>query len=289
MSPFARDLGVAARSLLRSPVFLASSAAILATVIGANTALFSLVYALLWKPIPFPEPERLATANAVSWNDAGQWVLPGGFAEDAGAALTRTWLVSNAPGGLGATPGVEQVAAAIPIPMAGRHRTRYDHPSNPLPRELQPVAAAAVVSSGYFRLLRIPRLEGRDFTSLDSRGQPPVIVISRSLAEREFAGRSAVGQRLRASFTNGPTYPANTVWEIAGVVDDIRARGLDQPVEPQIYFPLEQMPVEGLVYLLRTTLSPSEASGPTRSAVSSGAAPAWRATRIVITEALKTE
>lgn len=168
---------------------------------------------------------------------------------------------------LRAAPGVQEAAAAAPIPMTSRMRTRYDHPSDPKPREAQSVAAAAVVSPGYFKLLRIPLLEGRDFGPLDRLGQPPVIIVSKSLAQREFPGRTAVGERLRASFWVGPTYPTNTVWQIAGVAGDVRQRGLDQPAEPQIYFPLDQTPVEGLTYLLRTPRSPGEVSGSIRSAI----------------------
>lgn len=169
---------------------------------------------------------------------------------------------------LRAAPGVEAVAAVAPLPMTGRMRTRYDHPSNPLPRERQAVAAATIVSADYFRLLRIPLLEGRSFGELDRLGQPPVIVISRSLAEREFPGRGAIGQRLRASFWIGPSYPANTAWQVVGIVADVRQRGLDQPAEPQIYFPLDQLPVEGLSYLLKTPMSPGDATRVIRSAVS---------------------
>lgn len=169
---------------------------------------------------------------------------------------------------LRAAPGVEAVAAAAPLPMTSRMRTRYDHPSNPQPRERQSAAAATIVSPDFFRLLRIPLVEGRSFNEFDRLGQPPVIVISRSLAEREFPGGSAIGQRLGASFWIGPSYPTGTAWRIVGVAADVRQRGLDQPAEPQIYFPLDQMPVEGLSYLLKTVMSPGDANRVIRSAVS---------------------
>lgn len=169
--------------------------------------------------------------------------------------------------GLRAVPGVEAVAAAAPLPMTSRMRTRYDHPSAPLPRERQSVAAATIVSPDYFRLLGIPLLEGRGFSPRDRLGQPPVIVISRSLARLEFPGGNAIGQRLRASFWIGPSYPTNTAWQIVGVTADVRQRGLDQPAETQIYFPLDQLPVEGLSYLLKTAMSPPDATRVIRGAV----------------------
>ncbi|MGH9362062.1 MAG: ABC transporter permease, partial [Thermoanaerobaculia bacterium] len=47
------------RSLLRAPAFTAVAVLTLAVGIGATTAVFSVVYAILLRPLPFPQPERL--------------------------------------------------------------------------------------------------------------------------------------------------------------------------------------------------------------------------------------
>src|SRR5690349_16161553 len=59
-SAFGRDLKYAMRVLRRTPVFTTTAIVTLALAIGANTAVFSLVDAILIKPLPYPEPERLA-------------------------------------------------------------------------------------------------------------------------------------------------------------------------------------------------------------------------------------
>src|SRR5580693_905847 len=56
---FITDLRQALRALIRSPGFFALTVATLALGIGANTALFSVANSVLWRPLPFPEPERL--------------------------------------------------------------------------------------------------------------------------------------------------------------------------------------------------------------------------------------
>ncbi|MEJ2215330.1 MAG: ABC transporter permease [Gemmatimonadota bacterium] len=59
MPGFAMSIRHATRRLIRSPLFLAATLATLALGIGANTAIFSVVHAVLLRPLPYPNPERL--------------------------------------------------------------------------------------------------------------------------------------------------------------------------------------------------------------------------------------
>ena len=58
---FLRDARLGARLLGRSPVFAITAIAIIALGIGAATAVFSVVYGVMLRPLPFPEPERLVS------------------------------------------------------------------------------------------------------------------------------------------------------------------------------------------------------------------------------------
>jgi hypothetical protein len=59
MPPFLRDIRYALRQLRKSPAFTLSAVLTLALGIGANTAIFSAVYALLLQSLLFPESERV--------------------------------------------------------------------------------------------------------------------------------------------------------------------------------------------------------------------------------------
>src|SRR5690606_40572568 len=61
-----RDLTHAVRSLLRTPTFSAVAALTLALAIGANTAIFSVIKAVLLDPLSFPEPDELVVIRGTA-------------------------------------------------------------------------------------------------------------------------------------------------------------------------------------------------------------------------------
>ena len=64
MDVFWRDVRFAVRSLLRSPAFTAIAVLTLAIGIGANTAIFSVVYSVLLRPLAYAKPEQLLSIRA---------------------------------------------------------------------------------------------------------------------------------------------------------------------------------------------------------------------------------
>jgi predicted permease len=118
-----------------------------------------------------------------------------------------------------------------------------------------PVARHRVISPDYFRVMRIPLLEGRDFDDGDGIGElghPKFVIVNQALAARYWPGQSALGRRL-----NWGRPGRREAVTIAGVVADVRYAGLDKEPELEVYLPEMLFPQSAITLLVKTTTNPS--------------------------------
>ncbi len=172
------DLRYAIRLLRRSPLFTTTIVLTLVIGIGATTAIFSVVNAILLRPLPFAEPERLM--QVAEKND--KLDLPA-FASSALNYLS--WKEqTHAFDALGAI-------RFTTFTLSG-HGDPETYTGNAISASLMP-------------LLGLPTTLGRTFTDDDDRpGAAPVAIISESLWRRRFGGNpDAIG---RAAILNGTAY-----------------------------------------------------------------------------------
>ncbi len=159
----AGDVRHALRSLLRTPVFTAVALLTLALGIGGNTAIFSIVNAVLLKPAPFPDADRLVMFMTVSPNGRVTVASPAGFQH----LRTQSTIQDAAAFRLGKlnTGIIYHTAGAVAEPLHW-----------------------AQVSADYFKLFGAPIVQGRGFTSEeDVPNGPNVALISYSLwTQRAF-------------------------------------------------------------------------------------------------------
>jgi putative ABC transport system permease protein len=163
----ALDLRHAARGLRRSPGFTIAALLTLSLGIGANTAIFSVVNAVLLRPLPFSDPDRLVRIFGTTPQNPHAWTSPLNFADLAAQQRSFAGLaaLSEARATLVGVDEAEQIEGWS-------------------------------VSANFFTLLGVRPVLGRSFTSgEDSPGGECVLVLSHALWQRRFGGQpGAVGR-----------------------------------------------------------------------------------------------
>src|SRR5436190_20280340 len=95
MQSVKQDLRYAFRMLARTPVVTILIVLSLAIGIGANSAIFSVIHALLLRPLPYPEPERLAAVWLHSPGTLGSPLLAGRDFTESDTAHTQPVAIIN--------------------------------------------------------------------------------------------------------------------------------------------------------------------------------------------------
>jgi putative ABC transport system permease protein len=167
MDAFRQDLRHGLRLLRRNPLFAATALLTVALGVGATTAVFSVIYGVLLRPLPYPEPERLVQL----WTHAPKFGLPRTYV---GAAMYRDWREQN--------DGFEELALV-------RHIANLNLTGEGEPERLQ----AARVTASLFRVLRVSPALGRTFRDEEEEiGRERVVLLSHRLWQRRFAADPAV-------------------------------------------------------------------------------------------------
>ena len=102
----------------------------------------------------------------------------------------------------------------------------------PSPPDGDPSVNYDVVGAGYFAIIGIPILRGRDIGVHDGPGAPGAAVVNESMVEQYFAGRDPIGKHL---VIEGPPY---VEYEIVGVARNARDHDLRGPIPPRFYVSL---------------------------------------------------
>jgi len=193
------------RTLRSSAGFTLAALAALAVGIGANTAIFSIVNAVLLKPVPFPEPDRLVVFQTTS---------PQGEFNAGSPAKFQHWR--------------EQTSVVADV--AAYRSNVLNYTGGEFPEQLR----ASQVSVSYFRLFGAPVQLGRVFSPDEDRpGGERVAVLSHALWTRRFGGEPGViGRTISLS---GDPY---TVIGVIGPSFDVEEFG----PAPELWIPFQLNP-----------------------------------------------
>ncbi len=203
MNSILQDLRYAARRLVRDRRFTLAAVAALALGIGATSAVFTLVNAVLLRSLPFDDPERIMWLNTRDAQSRDFGVSEPDF-EDWRRA-TRTF------------SGIS-LAQMGPVSFSADERTSDQY-------------EGVYISANGFSLIGTQPVIGRGFSAEDDRpGAPAVVLLSYTVWQSRYGGdRSIVGRTIRAN-----SEPAT----IVGVMPP----GMQFPFNSEVWLPLAQRP-----------------------------------------------
>jgi len=154
-----KDIKQSFRILRANPVFSLAAIAALTLGIGANTAIFSVVNAVLLRPVAFPDPDRIVFFMNTSPNGSGPAASPAKFAHWRAQDAVVTDVSAFNTGLMNFTDGSE-------------------------PQQLR----SGRVSGDFFKLLRAPMTSGRTFNAAeDAPNGEKVVVLTRTTWQRKFS------------------------------------------------------------------------------------------------------
>jgi putative ABC transport system permease protein len=146
-----------------------------------------------------------------------------------------------------ALPGVQTVSVTNLLPL-----TEWSSVSVTIERSTTQASAVptrgslSAVGVDYFRTMATPLVAGRDFTSGDAPGAPPVAIVSEQFARQHLGTTAALGARISVDGKNGP-------WRtIVGVSRDAVVQSIGAPPMGAIYVPIRQRNSGMITVLVRT-------------------------------------
>jgi predicted permease len=165
-------------------------------------------------------------------------------------AETRTALFENLETRLDALPGVDSVAFASALPTWGARQVTYElRESGEIDAAQRPTTFAITVGPKYFATLDAPLLAGREFAATDGPNAPPVAIVNRAFAGREWPGEDPIGKRLRFYDGAAPKGWLTVVGVAGNVAQTDAAR---QAFDPLVYLPYRQEPAASLWAIVKS-------------------------------------
>ena len=202
---FLRDVKHALRMFVQSPAFALAAVAALTLGIAVNTAIFSVVNAVLLRPMPFPDPGRIVLFLNVSPQGSGPAASPAKFQHYREQ-----------------TQVVEEVSAF--------NQSIVNYTDGSFPEQLR----SGRVSSEFFRLFGAQTIQGRTFAPEEDRpGGDKVVILSKGLWQTRFNSDPAVVGKAMSLGSAPHT--------IIGVLGDFNFSDFGAE-EPQLWLPFQLAP-----------------------------------------------
>jgi len=144
--------------------------------------------------------------------------------------------------------GAAGAALAWPFDYTGfTWATNINLPERPFVAGKEPTAQTAAVTPGYFAVMGIPIVRGRDFGSAEQPGAPVSLIVNQTFATRFFPGEDPIGKRVHSM-----NIPEMQNMTIVGVAGDTRRGGTLRGYTPEMYISYVQFPQVGATLVVRS-------------------------------------
>lgn len=157
------------------------------------------------------------------------------------------------------TPGVQSVGLATNAPIGGGIM-RTTLIEGQAADDRGTMTMANIITPGYFPTMKIPVLDGRNFSEFDRDNTNRVAVVSEAMARHFWPGQSAVGKRFRFATDN-------SLREIVGVVGNSAIGAIGEQPQPIAYLPMEQEFSPAVTVHVRTASNPGAVLRPVMARV----------------------
>ncbi len=156
---------------------------------------------------------------------------------------------------LKALPGVEDAAECSNLPVYGGFNDKVEIAGQVA--DDRRTAQFQLVSEDYLRLLRMRMLAGRMFDAGEVNAKRRLAVVNKTFADKYFGKDDPLGRNFRLPIlATIPDPVAEPTFEIVGVVADARNRGLQEPIQPEVWLPYTITGAGDRGILVRTTGEP---------------------------------
>jgi len=152
---------------------------------------------------------------------------------------------------LEALPEVSRAGGVSDLPLRSVNGLRFVLEGEEVAANERPNAEFRVVSNGYFDVMSIPLLRGRQFTTFDTPDVPQVAIVNQAWVDRHAQGGDPIGMRFRLGNGNN-----GQLREIVGVVGNVKMQSLDVGVREAMYLPHLQAAGNNMTFVFQTTAEP---------------------------------
>ena len=177
----------------------------------------------------------------------------------------RTQFFESAIAQIEQLPGVRAASAVIFQPFSGPGYGTWVNIEGHSPAKSgeELFAFIRAVMPGYFRTLRIPLKEGRDFTNSDDLESSPYrFIVNEAFVRQYLRGEQPLGKKIDTAMERN-----NPFGEIIGVVGDVREWSIDREPIPTVYYPYAHLSLTSMIFVVRAERNPLSLSEPVRRIV----------------------